>query len=77
MKEYLNSRFAEEDDSLGETIVRIFFHVEEKPLCKTCKQNHTKFNYNRSLWQSKGMYQEYCSPKCAAQNELKIKTKKN
>ena len=69
IKEYLLNRFVD-SDSLQETINRIKYHIEIRPVCKVCGNRVKYINYKEKL------FREYCSSSCKCKSkEVKEKIK--
>ena len=69
IKEYLLNRFVD-SDGLQETINRIKYHIEIRPVCKVCGNRVKYINYKEKL------FREYCSSSCKCKSkEVKEKIK--
>ena len=69
IKEYLLNRFVD-SDSLQETINRIKYHIEIRPVCKVCGNRVKYINCKEKL------FREYCSSSCKCKSkEVKEKIK--
>lgn len=59
-RDYLNNRFPD-SESLVETISRIFYGIEERPVCKCCGGKVDLYNYRLG---KENVFRQYCSNEC-------------
>lgn len=64
---YLNKRFDDANDNYKETLLRIKWHIEKRPICPTCGR-YTNF---RGGNKDGKIYTTFCSSKCA-QNDKNV-----
>ena len=70
--EYLFNRF-EHIDSLKESLDRIKYKLEKRPVCKECGSNVKYLGLNKGNL----IYREFCCSKCSNRNKLKQEKCKN
>lgn len=71
-KDYLDNRYPD-SESFTETVARIFYHIEERPVCKKCGGHVNMYEYK---FGKDFVFRQYCSSKCVNNGEDCIQKKR-